>query len=365
MKQTSITRMITCFLLCAVLLSVLCIIPVSAASDTVTVGKGKTSIGPDDTEEYKFFAGTIEIAEGVTEIKEEAFEFFNMKAVKLPKTLKTIGEEAFYCCINISELTIPENVTTIEKHAFDGCGNVKTMYYNAKNCTYEGDSGGVLGSYNNLETLVIGLGVESIPANAFQNSKSLQSLTIPGNVKSIGENAFYGCSALQSLNLEDGIESIGEQAFYYCSSLTEITIPTSVTKIGLLAFSACDSLENIYIEDTSLLVGTGFPEDTLINGEKQSPDLFEFLKYPSIGSAWGIFGVIYLIIWIVVLLMVLAINIIYLIGNLKLNNRYFSITGKQAGWMTVLAVILSILGFGMWYMLVIAIINHSEAQKLQ
>ena len=84
--------MITCFLLCAVLLSVLCIIPVSAASDTVTIGKGKTSIGPRDTEDYYFFGGTIEIAEGVTEIKAEAFEFFHAKAIKLPKSLKTIGK---------------------------------------------------------------------------------------------------------------------------------------------------------------------------------------------------------------------------------------------------------------------------------
>ena len=365
MKHTSITRMITCFLLCAVLLSVLCIIPVSAASDTVTIGKGKTTIGPRDTEDYYFFSGTIEIAEGVTEIRAEAFEFFHAKAIKLPKSLKTIGKEAFYGCQNISEITVPKSVTSIGEDAFSTCTNLKTMYYNAKNCTYEGEYSGILGLYNKLETLVIGLGVEAIPKHAFETSTSLKSLSVPGNVKTIGDKAFYECSALQTLNLGDGIEVIGEQAFYYCSSLTEITIPTSVTKIGLLAFSACDSLENIYIEDTSLLAGTGFPEDTLINGEKQSPDLFEFLKYPSVGSAWGVFGVIYLIIWIVVLLMVLAINIIYLIGNLKLNNRYRCITGKDAAWMTVLAVILSLIGFGMWYMLVIAIINHSEAQKLQ
>ena len=365
MKHTSITRMITGFLLCAVLLSVLCIIPVSAASDTVTIGKGKTSIGPRDTEDYYWFEGTIEIAEGVTEIKAEAFEFFNMKAVKLPKSLKTIGEEAFYCCMNISELTIPENVTTIKKRAFDGCSDLKTLYYNAKNCTYESDSIGILGFINELETLVIGRHVKTIPAAAFYYAKSIKSLTIPGNVKSIGDEAFHNCEALKTLNLEDGIESIGENAFYGCESLIEITIPASVTEIGLNAFFSCDSLKIVHTEDPSLLENAGLPDGTLINGEKQSPDLFEFLKYPSIGSAWGVFGVIYLIIWIVVLLMVLAINIIYLIGNLKLNNRYRCITGKDAAWMTVLAVILSLIGFGMWYMLVIAIINHSEAQKLQ
>ena len=365
MKHTSITRMITGFLLCAVLLSVLCIIPVSAASDTVTIGKGKTSIGPDDTEDYYLFEGTIEIAEGVTEIKAEAFEFFNMKAVKLPKSLKTIGEEAFYCCMNISELTIPENVTTIKKRAFDGCSDLKTLYYNAKNCTYEGDSGSILGYLNYMSKLVIGLNVETIPAHAFQHSTSLNYLTIPGNVKRIEKEAFYGCSALKLLTLEDGIETIGEEAFYDCLSLTEITIPASVTEIGSDAFLLCGSLENVYIEDPSLLAGTGLPEDTLINGEKQSPDLFEFLENPSVGSGWGVFFVVYVILLILLLLCGLAVNIIFLIGNLKLNNRYRCITGKDAAWMTGLAVILSLIGFGMWYMLVIAIINHSEAQKLQ
>ena len=365
MKHTRIIRIITVFLLCTVFLSVLCIIPVSAVPGTVTVGVEMTSIGPDDMEEYKWFEGTIVIDEGVTEIKADTFQFFKAKEIKLPSTLKTIGNDAFYCCMNISELTIPENVTTIGNGAFDGCSDVKTMYYNAKNCTYKGDTSSILGYPNYMSKLVIGLNVETIPAHAFQYATSLNYLTIPGNVKSIGENAFYGCEALQALKLEDGIEVIGVEAFSNCSSLTEITIPASVTEIGYYAFLSCSKLKNVHIEDPSLLKDVGLPNDTLINGKKQPIDLFEFLENPSMGSDWGVFFVVYVILLILLLLCGLAVNIIFLIGNLKLNNRYRCITGKDAAWMTGLAVILSLIGFGMWYMLVIAIINHSEAQKLQ
>lgn len=51
----------------------------------------------------------LEIPEGVLAIEEEAFRRnHSLKRVILPKSLKHIGSNAFYDCIELKEISIPE-----------------------------------------------------------------------------------------------------------------------------------------------------------------------------------------------------------------------------------------------------------------
>lgn len=45
----------------------------------------------------------------------------------IPSTVTTIGEGAFYNCVNMASITIPEGVITIEKYAFENCSELTTM----------------------------------------------------------------------------------------------------------------------------------------------------------------------------------------------------------------------------------------------
>lgn len=67
-----------------------------------------------------------EYPETVTEISGEEFKFGSVKKIKLPKSLKKIGDYAFSYLNKLIEISIPENVETIEKYAFM---STKDVYY--------------------------------------------------------------------------------------------------------------------------------------------------------------------------------------------------------------------------------------------
>lgn len=132
-------------------------------------------------------------------IKEFAFySCKKLKTVKLSQDsrLKFIGDNAFYCCENLTNITLPNSMEYIGNRAFFGCS-------------------------------------------------SLTSITISDSIKSIGEAAFFGCSSLSNITIPDSVESIGNGAFGFCSSLTSVTLPKRKTKIERTAFFCCGNLTNI------------------------------------------------------------------------------------------------------------------------
>ena len=97
-----------------------------------------------------------------------------LTTVKLPPSLLSIGEGAFYNCPKLSQIVIPEKVMTIGNTAFLKC-------------------------------------------------ESISSLIIPNSVNEIGDGAFSMCRGLKTLMLGDGLVSIGGFAFSDCRQLTTIT----------------------------------------------------------------------------------------------------------------------------------------------
>ena len=144
--------------------------------------------------------------------------------VVLPKSLKEIGDYAFYDCYNLVSVNIPVGVTSIGGEAFKGCSS--------------------------LTSVTIPNSVTSIGSFAFRGCSSLTSVTIPNSVTSIGVGAFYGCSKLTAITIPESVTSIGDEAFSSCSSLTSLTIPNSVTSIGKFAFYCCSSLTSITIPNS-------------------------------------------------------------------------------------------------------------------
>ena len=111
---------------------------------------------------YQSEPTTIEIQEGVEEIKADAFYDIIIKKISLPTTLKKIGKSAFSCGSarnsRIDELIIPEGVHTIGEYAFRGC------------------------SYNNLS---ISSTVSSIGRGAFLNNNKTNNYVFNGNILSL------------------------------------------------------------------------------------------------------------------------------------------------------------------------------------
>ena len=146
-------------------------------------------------------------------------------------SVTSIGNNAFYCCTDLTSVAIPDSVISIDSYAFASC--------------------------HSLTSVTIPDSVTSIGNSAFDSCDSLTSVTIPDSVTSIGGYAFASCHSLTSVTIPDSVTSIGNSAFDSCDSLTSVTIPDSVTSIGDSAFEFCYSLNSITIPDSVTSIGNG------------------------------------------------------------------------------------------------------------
>ena len=101
----------------------------------------------------------------VTEILPEAFkQYSNLKSVRLPETINTIGQDAFYRCTSLSTINLPSSLKIIGKDAFYWCTSLSTI---------------------NLPS-----SLETIGYGAFRGCSKIKTITIPASVKTINAGAF-------------------------------------------------------------------------------------------------------------------------------------------------------------------------------
>ena len=189
---------------------------------------------------------------GITEIANGAFKaqsnsnLTNQKftAIKLPKNLVSIGEEAFYGCSGLTELIIPDTVTTIGMNAFYDCSGITALEL-PESIETLGES--ALGGMYSLSSIEIPSKITEVPKKLFFGDMRLTEIEFRGVVTSIGDYAFSGCSSLEDFNLPETVTSIGAYAFQTCISLSSITLPASLTVINNSAFYKCSQLESIKI----------------------------------------------------------------------------------------------------------------------
>ena len=220
-----------------------------------------------------------------------------LKTVKLPATINSIGDYAFYSCNALTEIIIPNSVTYIGSGSFGSCNKLETVILPIQLTAIENQAFTGCGfseitipntvktigqscfiNCKNLRSINIPNSVTTISNSAFENCTALTGLTIGSSVTYIGNSAFGGCSALtdvvipnsvmtldgfvfgsctnlKSVVLPNSLATIGYFSFYKCTNLTDITIPNSVTKIDYSAFSYCRSLTNLDIPNSVTFIG--------------------------------------------------------------------------------------------------------------
>ena len=210
---------------------------------------GDKSPGVFDAEEFKgvtsiTIPSRIKVATGTWEgweftvvaISSECFAEIKWEgSIKLPSTLKTIGQNAFNTgTYNVFELSAIE-------------------YYNAPNGAADVNTTGDV--YNNVTTFAekafaytggltsVSLqSAVSIGSNCFYDCKDLQSVTLPSTLETIGSYAFHRCTALTTADLSAAtqITALPAQMFYQCSSLSNVTLPSTLKSIGYKCFQQCN-----------------------------------------------------------------------------------------------------------------------------
>ena len=106
-----------------------------------------------------------------------------------------------------------------------------------------------------IVSLNIESGVESIGSYAFYYCKGLINVKIPDSVTTIGEYAFLECVSLASVTIPNSVTNISKGSFQNCDCLTGVTIPGNVINIDEYAFSSCNSLTNVTIQNGTKSIG--------------------------------------------------------------------------------------------------------------
>lgn len=83
---------------------------------------------------------------------------------QIPDGTVSVGDYAFYYCVNVSSITVPGSVRSLGEGAFGNCSS--------------------------LTKAVLNEGLEEIGEYAFQSSSGIRDIIIPASVKSVGKNGF-------------------------------------------------------------------------------------------------------------------------------------------------------------------------------
>lgn len=267
---------------------------------SIEIKEGVTNIGP------KVFYNCINLANvdipnTVTSIENQAFHgCTGLKSITVPASVANIGYHTFEGCNNLITIemqgTIPPSVGTlglgltektkvivpsgsleayktadgwkdvlniVENRILIGeCGDNVTWNFNfvtshliikgkgnMRDYSYYSTPSPFMDFKENIYSVEIEDGVESIGTNAFCFCSNLNRIEIPESVSTLGIGAFEGCSSLTNVNLPDYLKVIGSRCFFECSNITEIVIPNLITSIGMQTFDGCSKLENVTLPD--------------------------------------------------------------------------------------------------------------------
>lgn len=211
---------------------------------SIMLPKTVTSIGENAFKLCSGLSGAVPLPPMVTSIGNNAYQFctqFN-GILTIPSSVTFIGERAFEQCNGLNSITIPFGITSIEFATFSRCNrlimvNIPSSVTAIKNSAFY--------ECGELISLDIPSSVTSIGNNAFVNC-GLVSVTLPPSITTIEDYTFTECHALQSITIPEGVKSIGGGVFLKCYSLTYVSLPSSLTSIGYQTFSDCRNISTIY-----------------------------------------------------------------------------------------------------------------------
>ena len=237
-----------------------------------------------------------EFPETVTEISGECFFYDNIEYLKLPKSLRKIGEYAFRDCRALKSINIPASVNTIDPKAFVECNNLIGIYISRPKGTIQNEPWGAVNA--KIVWDYVGYGKEymtiaekkewdktAVPENMFywksdnpndidyhtiigykKNIENYTTLRYPTRCQKIEEDALYTSRMLNENNPETvrdftrNIKKIEypdtiiimENAGTYMSEfrhgkIESIRLPKSLKILDDGFFSMYDNLKNIYI----------------------------------------------------------------------------------------------------------------------
>ena len=239
----------------------------------------------------------IKIPDSVETIGNGAFyECRDLERIALPSALQTLSSVTFYNCTALSEVTFPASLKTIESSAFSGCRNLSEvklpasltaiqssvfhLCINLKTVSYDGS----LEQWSRItaDNDVLGYSCPSLVMSDY----TAQFILVKNDFldpppKTVTITKYTGTEStviLPSTINSWPVTKIGEDAFQDNTTITSVTIPASVTEIGSNAFADCTNLTSVHYEGdwSKLTIQSGNPA---VQDAANAP-LFDFAFTP-------------------------------------------------------------------------------------
>ena len=275
----------------------------------------------------------------VTGIGEGAFKGSDMTEITLPKSVNSVGKDAFADCASLDKvnfdgkeadwnsISIADGNDALDNATkyLDGTVLSNSLSYTVNEdkttCTVTG-IGGCKGSVLGIPESIDGYTVTAIGDKAFADCTQLTEINIPSTVKTIGTRAFYGCTGITEITIPESVTEIGTQIFYKatnlttvnyyssyyssdnavlstasidkvvfkninaasslvknCTNIKEVVLKDGITYIGSSAFEGCTSLTSITIGDSVTSIAEGaFYDCTNLKTVNYTGDIESWLK---------------------------------------------------------------------------------------
>lgn len=211
----------------------------------------------------------------VVGISHDAFNGSKLvKKLTIPKSIKTIGKDAFLNCTGLSELNIDNSIDTVYADMsklplttvkFAGVGtvvpkwlknnaNLKTVIFDCPNVISVADS--AFYKCTSLTTIELPHSVKQIGIASFQGCEGIINFRMPQELDSIRQSAFMGCLSLSEFCFGRNLKVIGSDAFYRCP-ISTLNITAGIDSIANDAFNSCTGVTtlNIADADSSIIMG--------------------------------------------------------------------------------------------------------------
>lgn len=184
---------------------------------------------------YEGSESSVTIPGKITKIAREAFENNgSLVKVSIPDSVEVIESGAFAECKNLNTVSIPKSVVEIGPSAFAGCEQLESITIDRYNTTFLCSDGAL---YDLKDAKLV---------QVFAGRKG-DRFTIPNYITDIDRYAFWGCEALETVIVGSGLNSLPAYAFSNMPNLKDIVFPTSITEIEMKAFENCTALGDLYL----------------------------------------------------------------------------------------------------------------------
>ncbi|MCM1221366.1 MAG: leucine-rich repeat protein [Lachnospiraceae bacterium] len=291
MKKSKV--LITLFLLSVTLLSagIIC----SCKSREVSIsqngaskeGKGELQYTPIASQNgYSVSLGTftgtvIEIPSkykngSVIAITARGFANSTIESVKLPSTVKTIGDAAFQHCFHLKEIVLPYGLKSIEKNAFEDCVSLTSLSVPSSVSAIGSGVFGGCGNLTEIQLPFVGFSNEKVDVASkntlfgyafgaknynggvattqYYNQNSSQVYYLPEKLTAVTVlggsllyGAFYNCNKIIDLIVKADVDTIDDYAFFGADSVKHATMPVRGFEVLTRAKELKNKLTNVTV----------------------------------------------------------------------------------------------------------------------